>query len=223
MFRQSVWFHGGIPRKGQVAYLKSWQLASGATLRVAKIIDGRQPTRPGRNHKEPSRGGLMTTEISRLLDILQWKTMPILNRNKCFNEIQSIAKEEYSSIFTAPLLRVCTKLCNLEHNLTSKYTSTSRASGDQMFANFAMMVRDMTDLSVICIWGLSLGDNRSLVTGEKDMGLNKLANSFRGDFAEEPLDNDDGPPSLSFSQYDHKVDPSLWGEKAVFREEHLQT
>jgi hypothetical protein len=222
IYRQSVWFHGGIPRKGQAAYLKSWQLASGATVRVAKKFDGRQPTRLGRNHKALSRDGLMVTEVSRLLDILQWKTMPILNRNECFKEMQSIAKEEYTSIFTAPLIRVCTKLCNLEHNLTSKYASMARAWGDRMLENFAILISEMTDLSVVCIWGLSLGDNRFFFSGEKGMGLTKLANSFRGDFAEEPLDNDKGPPFLRFSPYNHKVDPSLWGEEAAFREEHLQ-
>jgi hypothetical protein len=221
MYRQSVWFHGGIPRKGQEAYLKYWQLAIGATLHAAKLIDGRQTARPGRECKELSRDGLFVTEISRLLDILQWKTMPILNRNKCFDEIQAIAREEYTSIFTAPLLRVCTKLCHLEKILASNFASMARASGHQMVANFAMLTRGLTDLSVVSFWGLSLGDDRSLVPGEKGMGLTRLANSFRGGFAEEPLD--DGPPSLSFSPYDHKVDPSLWGEKGVFREEHLQT
>lgn len=221
MYRQQVWFHGGIPQKGKDAYLKSWQLALGATLHTTKLLGGQQVARRSQEYRDLSREGLFVTEISRLLDILQWKTMPILDSKECFREIQEVAREEFHAVFTAPLMKTCVKMCNLEEALKARFTATARASGERMIDNYSLVTSKMNNLSVVCFWAMALADNCSLNSREKDGALPLLAKQFKNLFVEEPV-NSDADPSLAFSPYDHRVDSSLWGEKGVVLQEHQQ-
>ena len=82
IYRQQVFFRGGLARKGQEAYLKCQQLAQGVSVQAMKARDGRavakKSGRAAFDAKATGRDGLHATEISRLLDVLQWKSMQII-------------------------------------------------------------------------------------------------------------------------------------------------
>ena len=216
MYRQRVFFRGGLAEKGQETYLKCQQLAQGVSLEAMRFLDGKAvPRRSGRvpmTREALSYEGLHVSEVSRLLDVLQWKSMPMVDKDRCLDEIEAIAAQEYTDIFTAPLLQVSVKVCTVASALEQKMTSLARESGPEMMAGFAFHTSRMTPIDLVSFWAMSLGDNRSVIPGEKDAMLSQFANIFSQAFAVEPTIVGE-EPILTFSSNDHKVDSSLWGEK----------
>ncbi|CAB9505803.1 expressed unknown protein [Seminavis robusta] len=219
VYRQQVWFRGGIPQKGSGTYLKSWQLAIGMNVHGARLLGGQPNARSVgiRAAQAFDRTGHSITEISQLQAILQWKSMPISNRKACYEQIQQIAREEYLYVFTAPLMSACCNLSDLFDSLGKVYANTAQSACLRMLLNFASVSRELNlnDTSVVCFWGLSLADNRALNKDEKKIGLSMLAKSFKDVFEEDPGE-DKGIPTLTFNPNDHEVDPSLWGLRGVF-------
>ncbi|CAJ1957580.1 unnamed protein product [Cylindrotheca closterium] len=227
MYQQRVFFRAGLAKKGQDSYLKCQQLAQGVSAEAVRYLDGKAvPRRVGRapmNADALTYEGLHVTEVSRLLDVLQWKSMPIIDKDACFDEIEMISREEYSTIFTAPLLKVVVKMMDLASALELGMTRLARQSGPQMLPKFAQHTSRMTELDLVSFWAMALGDNRSLIPGEKDTVFGHFASVFSQVFGSgiEPIIPDE-EATLVFSLNDHKVDPTLWGEKGSRRLEHLQ-
>lgn len=225
MYRQEVFFRGGLARKGQEKYVKCHQLAIGATVKALPLLDGREASRRTGNlllnQDALGMDGLHVSEISRLLDVLQWKSMPILDRNACFNEIHAIAQEEFGTVFTAPLLTASVKLSQLVEAF-GRLANRAQISGAQMVSNFALHTHRMLPCPLVCFWALALGDDRSVVPGEKEECLALLASYFSRAFDEVQTIMPNEEPTLLFSPNDHRVDSSLWGEKGARKMEHLQ-
>jgi hypothetical protein len=227
MYQQRVFFRAGLAKKGQESYLKCQQLAQGVSTEALLYLDGRAaPRRTGRvpmNSDALTYEGLHVTEVSRLLDVLQWKSMPIIDKNACFDEIEMISREEYSTIFTAPLLKVIVKMMDLASALELGMTRLARQSGPQMMPNFAHHTSRMTQLDLISFWAMALGDSKSLIPGEKETMLAHFASIFSQVFGSgiEPIIPGE-EAALTFSPNDHKVDSALWGENGARRLEHLQ-
>jgi hypothetical protein len=221
MYRQQVFFRGGLPRRGSEGYLKSWQLATGGVnLQGARLLGGREKTRRAAPHRgtQLDMRGLHVTEISQLQDILQWKTMPILDRAAAYKQIQEIAKDEYHSVYTAPLMSTCHKLSYFGDFIAQKYIATARSGGDRMVQDFSSLTQALCDLNIVCFWALSLADDRALDAREKETGLFLLAGSFKQAFKEEMTRPGAAEePSMDFSPNEHSVDPSLWGEEGALR------
>ena len=223
MYTKNVFFRGGVPKRDSGSYVKSWQLAIGASIHSMKLLDGRQNARrqANVNSKALEMTGLHVTEISRLLDVLQWKTMPIGNKDVAFREIQDIAREESRTIFLAPLVQTCLKLKQLERALTQpELLSSARAFGYRWMKNFESFLPSLKGLSVVAFWGLSLADDRTHEE-EKDLGLSMLATTYRSIFIENESDVGEEEFDLKFNPSTHKVDPSFWGEKGVQRSDNL--
>mmetsp|Transcript_1279 Transcript_1279/g.2551 ORF Transcript_1279/g.2551 Transcript_1279/m.2551 type:complete len:856 (+) Transcript_1279:99-2666(+) len=227
MYQQRVFFRGGLAKKGQECYLKYQQLAQGVSVEALRYLDGKTvPRRTGRvpfNSDALTYEGLHVTEISRLLDVLQWKSMPIIDKDACFDEIEMISREEFSTIFTAPLLKVSVKMMDLASALELGMTRLAIQSGPQMMPNFALHTSRMTQLDLISYWAMTLGDNRSVIPGEKDTMLGQFASVFSQVFGSgvKPIIPGE-EATLAFSLNDHKVDSALWGEKGARRLENLQ-
>jgi len=227
MYQKRVFFRGGLAKKGQESYLKCQQLAQGVSAEVSRYLDGKEvPRRGGRapfNSDALTYEGLHVTEISRLLDILQWKSMPIVDKDACLDEIESIAREEYSSLFTAPLLKVSCKMMDVADALELGMARLASTSGMNMMSNFAHHTSRMNKLDLVSFWAMALGDDRSMVAGEKQQMLSKFADTFSQVFGPgvEPI-VEDQEATLTFRQNEHKVDSALWGEKGVRRTEHQQ-
>jgi hypothetical protein len=216
MYRQRVWFRGGVPRKGGKSYLKSWLIAVGLNVHRARLLDGKELERSVRTKaasKAMDKTGLHVTEISQLQDILQWKTMPILDRGACYQQIQRIARDEYRQVYTAPLMSASAKLSQLHDAIGRAFIGTARAGGRRMVVDFDKQASRMSDVPVVCFWALALADDRAPNEQEKEIGLSLLANSFKSAFRLD--DSADDVPSLTFSPNEHSVDPSLWGEKGA--------
>ena len=228
MYRQQVWFRAGLPQRGREAYVKSWQLSLGAVnANSARLLDGRATQRKGTRQtalpKDMEMTGLHVTEISRLRDILQWKTMPLADVSFCHDQIQSIAREEYFSIYTAPLMSCSIKMMQAHERLgSSPWVERAMASGRKMVQNFDVLTHQMKPTPKVCFWAFALGDNRSLNSAEKPQMLQQLADDiFRTIFTEEASSNsarmthseDDEPVTLTFSSYTHEVNRSLWGQR----------
>jgi hypothetical protein len=216
MYRQRVWFRGGVPQKGGKSYLKSWQIAVGLNVHRARLLDGQELERSTSTmpaSKAMDKTGLHVTEISQLQDILQWKTMPILDRGDCYQQIQRIARDEYRQVYTAPLMSASAKLWQLSDALGRTFIRTARNGGRRMAVDFDKRVSRMLDVAVVCFWALALADDRAPNDQEKEIGLSLLANSFKSVFRVD--DSADDVPSLTFSPNEHSVDPSLWGERGA--------
>jgi hypothetical protein len=149
--------------------------------------------------------------------------MPIIDKDACFDEIEGIAREEYSTIFTAPLLKVTYKMMDLAGALELGMTRPASQSGPQIMPDFAHFTSRMTQLDLVSFWAMALGDNRSVIPGEKDTMLGHFASIFSQVFGSgiEPIVPGE-EPTLVFSLNDHKVDSALWGEKGARRFENLQ-
>jgi hypothetical protein len=216
MYRQRVWFRGGIPQKGGKAYVKSWQIAVGLNVHGAKLLDGQELKRSVSTtaaSKAMEKTGLHVTEVSQLQDILQWKTMPILDRGDCYQQIQRIARDEYRHVYTAPLMSACAKLSQFHDAIGRAFIGTARTGGRRMVVDFDKHANRMFDVPVVCFWALALADDRAPNEQEKEIGLSLLANSFKSVFRVD--DSADDVPSLTFSPNEHSVDPSLWGERGA--------
>jgi hypothetical protein len=218
MYRKDVFFRGGVPQRG--THYSSSHLAMGQSIAVTRQILGHRSTsRKPTTGKDLGKKGLHASEISRLLDVLQWKSMPISNRADCFQELQNIASEETRSIFLAPLASTCLKLEHLAFALCSRgFVSTALACLQRSIENFSNISSPGMDLTLICMWGFCLADNRTKEQ-EKQIGLDLLAKSFK-DFFEEGSD-DEGVVDFCFNPNDHEVDPSLWGEEGARRSDNL--
>jgi len=225
MYRQKVWFRSGLPQRGEEKYLKSWQLSvGGCNANSARLLDGKTTARKGRQTalpKDMTMEGLHVTEISRLRDILQWKTMPSANISSCHSQIQQIAREEYHSIFMSPLMQSSIKMMQVHDHMGShRIVAIAEASGQNMSNDFLYLTQQMTRTSMVCSWGLSLGDNRLLDKNEKQASLKILADCFRTVFQDGPLPTSSEKPTLKFSSYTHDVNKSLWGEKGAQSQAH---
>ena len=82
----------------------------------------------------------------------------------------------------------------------------------------------MNPLDLVSFWVMCLGDDRSVVPGEKEQSLALLAGMFRNAFSPDTPMSQEGrePPTLRFSSNNHTVDSELWGEEGVRKIEHLQ-
>lgn len=223
MYNQQVFFRGGLAKKGQKAYAKCQQMALGVRIEAMRYLDGRGSSKRGpMAFSSPTFEGLHVTEISRLLDILQWKSMPILDKEACLDEIEKIAKVEYSSILVAPVMSVSVKVMQLANNLERGFAGVARQSGPKMTASFSSFTARMSPLDVVSIWVMSLGDDRSVVPGEKGAMLSQIADLYSNAFGGmvEPVSPGE-EPSLTFSENNHKVDPALWGQQGAKKLEHL--
>jgi hypothetical protein len=101
IYRQQVWFRGGLPQKGSHAYLKSWQIAAGLNRNGARLLDGQEIRKYVKTlgvSKALDNIGLHITEISQLQEIFQWKSMPFLDSRDCFQKIRRIALDEYRDV-----------------------------------------------------------------------------------------------------------------------------
>jgi hypothetical protein len=219
MYCKDVFFRGGVPQRGSNSHLSSSLVAVGQSVGNARQLLGpRSTSRKPTTGKDLGKKGLHVSEISRLLDVLQWKSMPIGNRADYFQEVQNIANEETRSIFLAPLTSTCLKLERLNSALCSPgFVSTARAFGQRLIENFSSSLH-MNDLTLVCFWGLCLADNRT-TEQEKQIGLPLLAKKFK-DLFEEGSD-DEGLVDFCFNPNNHEVDPSLWGNKGARRSDNL--
>ena len=140
LYQQFVFFRGGLPRKGQGAFVKCLQLALGCTMISVRALAGKRvPESTGRSQSH--RGGVTSTglhvsEISRLLDILQWKSMPFADKDKCLNEVESIAKNDFA-IFMTPQFPVGVKVMDLVRTLETMMSPYVRDSTPKMMPKFA--------------------------------------------------------------------------------------
>lgn len=220
IYRQHVFFRGGLAKKGEETYIKCQQLANGLSAQSMRMFDGKSLVGGARSKaatdKALGREGLHVTEISRLLDVLQWSTMAIVNRDTCFHDIEKIAREEYLTIFTAPLLDVSLSLCTLVDMFGLGWIERARDSGLRMMDNYDLRTSKMTPLDRVSFWTMGLGDDRSLIPGEKKEVLEAMASTFAMSFegkVDDIVANEE--PTLEFSAHNHKVDSSLWGEKGA--------
>lgn len=217
IYRQSVFFRGGLATRGQDNYVTCQQLAHGVTAQAVRYLEGK--ALPPKTHIAPgalTREGLHVSEISQLLDALQWNSMPIVDKETCFNEIESIAREDFSKVFTAPILTVSSKLSALVDALSASVAPIAQQSGEHIMDNFGRHTARMTPIDLVSFWAMTLGNNWSGVPGEKEKSLRMLASFFARFFEGgiQPVVPDE-KPTLAFSANDHKVDSSR-----VRRREH---
>jgi hypothetical protein len=213
MYSQRVWFRGGLPERGKCTYWKLWQLSVGLNIQATKAYDGRNVRGAGLSSWAEDRTGLHVTEMSRLLDVLQWKSIPVFDRKACFKQIRAIALEECGAIFMAPLMQVSLQLLALEGALTERFVATAVDFCKRWIRNYQPILRQLKDCPKVCFWAFALADDRA-DEDEKRAGLTLLAGCFQDVFGA-PEGDSQPIPTLSFNPNDHKVDPSLWGEKGA--------
>eukprot|EP00588_Corethron_pennatum_P031898 CAMPEP_0194343706 /NCGR_PEP_ID=MMETSP0171-20130528/98265_1 /TAXON_ID=218684 /ORGANISM="Corethron pennatum, Strain L29A3" /LENGTH=164 /DNA_ID=CAMNT_0039110059 /DNA_START=1 /DNA_END=492 /DNA_ORIENTATION=- len=122
MYHETVWFAGGLPQ-GNRSYMKSFQMSYGCSMVKSQLKRRGWGTVSPREIRE----GMRSTEVSALLNALQWKVLPFSNRKEAFCHLRSLALEEVHSIFLAPVLEASVQLSRLEEKIYTKCISRADA------------------------------------------------------------------------------------------------
>jgi len=216
MYSKFVFFRGGLPEKGKQSHFSCWQVSLGNSLNQVRVITGRQMSARSNRKKQTKskleKEGLHVTEISRLLDILQWKTMRLGDNKTTFEKIQNIAEEETRCVFFAPIFSTSLKLLQLSTNLHRQVGSTAKASLRRMIVEpLDFNNPSLYEFYNVCFWGLSLADGRLVNDKETTVALRILAKYFKDIFKED--DSAGNSLELYFSPNDHNEHSLFWGEK----------
>jgi hypothetical protein len=216
LYRQQVFFRSGVPQSGSGSFLASWQVSLGLNTKfVPALKGGRTRRRPGGSKHDENRSGLLVTEMSRLLAIVQWQEIRVLsNPIVCFDEIRQVVNDEFHVLFRAPLMMAAVQMIRIDRLLVTRCPGEHRAFCDRWLGNYNKRLLQMNAATRVCFWAFSLADRRSLDPVEIRRGLQMIANCFGEVYGQWCIDRIEITPCIpfTFNPNEHKDISVRWGQ-----------